>query len=115
MVEVLKLVTPDITLELADTRVQPVAVAAHCVDLAIVAKHPEWLCQRPGRKCVGGETLVVETNVGLVVLVAKIVVEFLKRCRNEEAFVAHQAMTQGRNVEFVNPLVARLVLDLATA
>ena len=115
MVEVLKLVAPDIALELADTRVQPVAVAAHRVDLAIVTKHPEWLCQRPSRKCVGGKTLVVKTNVSFVVLVAKIVVKFLKRCRNEEAFVAHQAMAQGRNVEFMNLLVARLVLDLATA
>ena len=88
MVEVLKLIAPDITLELADTRIQPVAVSAHRVDLAVMTKHPERLCQRPGRKCVGGEALVVKTNVSFVVLVAKVFVEFLKRSRNEEAFVA---------------------------
>ena len=41
----------------------PVLIASNGVDLAIMGKHPKWLCQPPCRKGIGRIALMIDRKI----------------------------------------------------
>ena len=66
------ILAPEVGLQLGLAGLGPVAVAAYCVDLAIVSHHPEGMGKRPGREGIRAVALVVDADCSLVVGVREV-------------------------------------------
>ena len=80
-------------------RRHPVDVAAHRVDLAVVADEAVRVRQPPGREGVGREALMHQRQRRHGQRVAQIVVEALDLRRQQQALVDERAGREGRHVE----------------
>ena len=80
-------------------RRHPVGVAAHRVDLAVVADEPVRVRQPPGRERVGRKALMHQRQRRHGQRVAQIVVEALDLRRQQQALVDDRAGREGRHVE----------------
>ena len=115
VVEKFQVFAPDLALELPDAGAEPVAIAPHRIDLAIVAEHAERLRECPGREGVGGKALVIEADRGLEVFVDEIEVKFLHGRGDHESFIIDETTAQRGDVKTADQLAVRKVLDLAAA
>ena len=80
---------------------EPVHVAAHGVDFAVVGDHAERMGQIPGREGVGGEALVHQGQSRGYALVLQIQVIHAHLVGQQQTLVVDGARGQGRNVEFL--------------
>ena len=111
----LHVVAPDLAFELADPGIEPVAVAAKGIDLAVVGEHAERLRQAPGRKGVRAEALMVEADRRGVVGTLQVEVELLQCRGDEEGLVGNQTMGERTDVKAGNIFLLGFQFDLATA
>ena len=85
----------------------PVDVAAHRVDLAVVADHAERMRQVPGREGVGRETLMHQRERRLDARVLQVEVVLADLVREQHALVAQGARRHRRHVELLAVLQAQ--------
>ena len=86
------------------TRLEPVDVAAHRVDFAVVGDVAERVRQIPGREGIGRETLVHQCQGGSRALVLKIEVIHTNLIGQQQALVVHRARREGRHIELLTML-----------
>ena len=117
--EVAHTVAPDgaggVRSEVAFPAGQPVAVAAHGVDLTIVTQHPEGMAERPRRESVRGKSLMVKAERGLVIRVVEIGVKFAEHGWQRQRLVNDRAVRKRRNVEVLHFFRAQMDANLAAA
>mmetsp|Transcript_27317 Transcript_27317/g.66293 ORF Transcript_27317/g.66293 Transcript_27317/m.66293 type:complete len:600 (+) Transcript_27317:2920-4719(+) len=84
----------------AFTGLHPVDVTEESVDLSVVSKHSHGLGKRPAGVGVGGETSVVDGELGCVIRIGQILVEGGQNCRLDHTLVDDGSGTQGSNIGF---------------
>src|SRR5262249_41291547 len=92
-------------------RLHPVDVALQRVDLAVVSDDAERLRQMPGRKRVRRVALVIDGEVGDEAFVEQIGIERGQLLGQEHALVDHRPAGHGADVELLNRLLHRRLLD----
>ena len=110
--EQVDILAPEIGGKLGLAGVHPVAVAAHGVDLAVVAQHAEGLPERPGRKRVRAVALVEDAERRVVIRVGQVAVKLLQRGGNQQPFVDDDPAGKRREVEILDLVGRRAFFDL---
>lgn len=97
--------------EIGLTGVNPVSVAAECIDLPVVGDHAERVGEGPSGKSVGAIALMKNREGSFIARVLQIEVETLELSAREHSFVDDDARAEGGNVEGGGSIGRAPVLD----
>ena len=100
--EQIDVLAPEIGGEFGLAGVHPVAVAAHGVNLAVVAQHAKGLPERPRREGIRAVTLVENAERRVVLGVGEVAVKLVERRGNQQALVNDDAAGKRRDVEILD-------------
>ncbi len=106
---------PEVGGELGFAGVHPIAVAAHGVDLAVVAEHAEGLPERPRGERVRAVALVEDTERRVVVRAGEILVKLLQRRGHQQPLVDDDPAGHRADVEILDLVVGGPFLDLVAS